>query len=107
MRVSVIGTGYLGAVHAAGMAELGFETVGIDVDEAKVALLSEGKAPFFEPGLEPLLGKHIGEGGRLLVVLGLVARDRCPPTAGIKGYTHACLCHRHRLSRSCPGCRDG
>ncbi|NYG58573.1 UDPglucose 6-dehydrogenase [Nocardioides daedukensis] len=65
MRVSVIGTGYLGAVHAAGMAELGFETVGIDVDEAKVALLSEGKAPFFEPGLEPLLGKHIGEGGRL------------------------------------------
>src|SRR3546814_4692558 len=65
MRVSVIGTGYLGAVQAAGMAELGFETVGIDVDEAKVALLSEGKAPFFEPGLEPLLGKHIGEGGRL------------------------------------------
>src|SRR3546814_11440251 len=65
MRVSVIGTGYLGAVHAAGMAELGFETVGIDVDEAKVALLSEGKAPFFEPGLEQLLGKPIGEGGRL------------------------------------------
>ena len=64
MRVSVIGTGYLGAVHAAGMADLGFDVVGIDVDTAKVATLQRGEAPFYEPGLEPLLRKHV-EDGRL------------------------------------------
>ncbi|WP_109507383.1 UDP-glucose dehydrogenase family protein [Nocardioides speluncae] len=60
MRISVIGTGYLGAVHAAGMAELGFEVVGIDVDAAKVTALADGRAPFYEPELEPLLRKHVG-----------------------------------------------
>ena len=64
MRVSVIGTGYLGAVHAAGMADLGFDVVGVDVDPAKVATLQRGEAPFYEPGLEPLLRKHV-EAGRL------------------------------------------
>jgi UDPglucose 6-dehydrogenase len=62
--VSVIGTGYLGAVHAAGMAELGFDVVGVDVDPDKVATLQRGEAPFHEPGLQPLLRKHI-EHGRL------------------------------------------
>ena len=64
MRVSVIGTGYLGAVHAAGMAELGFDVVGVDVDETKIAVLRAGRAPFYEPGLEPLLRKGL-ESGRL------------------------------------------
>jgi UDPglucose 6-dehydrogenase len=64
VRVSVIGTGYLGAVHAAGMADLGFQVVGVDVDPAKVATLQRGEAPFYEPGLEPLLRKHV-EAGRL------------------------------------------
>ena len=64
VRVSVIGTGYLGAVHAAGMAELGFDVVGVDRDETKVAALSAGSAPFYEPGLEPLLRKGL-ESGRL------------------------------------------
>ena len=44
MKLSVIGTGYLGAVHAACMAELGFTVVGIDVDPAKIATLAGGKA---------------------------------------------------------------
>ncbi|MGB5952157.1 MAG: UDP-glucose/GDP-mannose dehydrogenase family protein [Ornithinimicrobium sp.] len=61
MRVSVIGTGYLGAVHAAGMAELGFDVVGVDVDEAKVRSLSAAKMPFYEPDFEPLLAKHVGD----------------------------------------------
>lgn len=60
----MIGTGYLGAVHAAGMAELGFDVVGVDMDETKVAALRTGRAPFYEPGLEPLLRKGI-ESGRL------------------------------------------
>lgn len=55
MRISVIGCGYLGAVHAASMADLGHEVVGIDVDEAKIAELSAGRAPFFEPGLPEVL----------------------------------------------------
>jgi len=64
VRVSVIGTGYLGAVHAAGMAELGFEVVGVDVDADRIATLGEGRVPFYEPDLEPLLRKHV-ESGRL------------------------------------------
>lgn len=55
MRISVIGCGYLGAVHAACMAKLGHEVVGIDVDNRKIAALAEAKAPFYEPGLDDLL----------------------------------------------------
>ncbi|MFP5291042.1 MAG: UDP-glucose dehydrogenase family protein [Actinomycetes bacterium] len=62
MKISVIGCGYLGAVHAACMAELGHEVVGIDVDEAKIEALTEGRAPFFEPGLPELL---VADHGRL------------------------------------------
>ncbi len=57
MKISVIGCGYLGAVHAAGMAELGHDVIGIDVDEAKVAQLNAAQAPFFEPGFDELLEK--------------------------------------------------
>ena len=57
MKISVIGCGYLGAVHAAGMAELGHEVVGIDVDQAKVDRLNSSEAPFFEPGFDDLLEK--------------------------------------------------
>ena len=65
MKLSVIGTGYLGAVHAACMAELGFDVVGIDVDADKIAALQAGKAPFFEPDFEPILSRNI-EAGRLV-----------------------------------------
>lgn len=64
MRISVIGTGYLGAVHAAGMAELGHEVVGLDVDEHKIAQLASGIAPFHEPGLPELLRRNV-DAGRL------------------------------------------
>jgi UDPglucose 6-dehydrogenase len=63
-RISVIGTGYLGATHAAGMAELGFEVIGVDTDAAKIRSLSAGSVPFYEPGLPELLSKHV-TGGRL------------------------------------------
>ncbi|GLK15638.1 UDP-glucose dehydrogenase family protein [Herbiconiux flava] len=55
MKMSVVGCGYLGAVHAAAMAELGHEVIGIDVDERKIAALAVGEAPFFEPGLPEIL----------------------------------------------------
>jgi UDPglucose 6-dehydrogenase len=61
--ISVIGCGYLGAVHAAAMASLGHEVVGVDVDEAKIAALREGRPPFFEPGLADLLVEGQEKGG--------------------------------------------
>ena len=64
MRMTVIGTGYLGATHAACMAELGHEVIGVDVDEAKIASLRDGKVPFFEPGLPEVLERNL-ENGRL------------------------------------------
>lgn len=60
--MSVIGCGYLGAVHAAAMASLGHDVVGIDVDEGKVADLTAGAAPFFEPGLAELLEEGVRSG---------------------------------------------
>jgi UDPglucose 6-dehydrogenase len=62
LRITVVGTGYLGATHAACMAELGFEVLGMDVDTEKVAALSAGRVPFYEPGLEELLRKHLASG---------------------------------------------
>jgi UDPglucose 6-dehydrogenase len=62
MKLTVIGTGYLGATHAVAMAELGHEVVGVDVDETKVERLSAGQVPFYEPGLPELLAKHVTSG---------------------------------------------
>ena len=59
MRMTVIGTGYLGATHAACMAELGHEVLGIDVDERKIEALQQGKVPFYEPGLPEVLERNI------------------------------------------------
>jgi UDPglucose 6-dehydrogenase len=64
MRISVVGCGYLGAVHAASLVELGHDVVGIDVDERKVAALSQGQSPFYEPGFQELL-EHSLASGRL------------------------------------------
>ena len=62
LKLSVIGTGYLGATHAAAMSSLGFEVVGVDVDKSKIALLRQGKVPFYEPDLEELLQKEVNSG---------------------------------------------
>src|SRR3712207_3719938 len=62
VKISVTGCGYLGAVHAASMAELGHEVVGIDVDAEKVEVLSKGVAPFHEPGFEELLERTLATG---------------------------------------------
>ena len=60
--VSVIGTNYLGATHAAGMAEFGHHVVGVDIDPDRVKTLNAGQAHIFEVGLEPLLEKHTSSG---------------------------------------------
>lgn len=69
LKITVIGTGYLGATHAAAMAELGFEVLGLDVVPEKIEMLTRGEVPMYEPGLEELLRKHVagieGSTGRL------------------------------------------
>jgi len=62
LKLSVIGTGYLGATHAACMASLGFEVIGFDTEVSKIDLLSKGKVPFYEPDLEELLAEQIKSG---------------------------------------------
>ncbi|MFC4910536.1 UDP-glucose dehydrogenase family protein [Actinomadura gamaensis] len=61
-RLTVIGTGYLGATHAACMADLGFEVLGLDVDQDKIARLAAGDLPVYEPGLEPVLQRNLASG---------------------------------------------
>ena len=62
LKLSVIGTGYLGATHTACMASLGFEVIGFDIEASKIDLLSKGKVPFYEPELEELLSEQIKSG---------------------------------------------
>jgi UDPglucose 6-dehydrogenase len=62
LRITVLGTGYLGATHAMCMAELGFEVVGLDTDETQVKALAGGSLPFHEPGLEELLHSGLRSG---------------------------------------------
>lgn len=62
LKISVVGTGYLGATHAACMASMGFEVIGIDTDLKKIEALSKGELPFFEPDLPELLSKQVASG---------------------------------------------
>jgi UDPglucose 6-dehydrogenase len=62
LKLSVIGCGYLGATHAACMSSLGFEVIGVDTDPDKIAMLSKGELPFYEPGLDTLLATEIKTG---------------------------------------------
>jgi len=62
LKISVIGTGYLGATHAACMSSLGLEVVGVDLDSAKIQRLNGGRVPFYEPGLEELLQEQLATG---------------------------------------------
>ena len=104
MRISVIGCGYLGAVHAACMAKLGHDVVGIDVDEGKVAQLSGGQAPFYEPGLDDLLSE-LEESGRLRFTTDMAAAAGsevhfiCVGTPQKKGENAADMTLRRRRRR--------
>lgn len=62
MKISVIGCGYLGAVHAACMATLGHEVVGVDMDPQRVTMLNAGEVPFYEPGFPEVLDEALSSG---------------------------------------------
>lgn len=76
MRLSVIGTGYLGAVHAACMAQLDFDVVGIDVDEQRISSLAAGVPPFYEPGFDDVLANALAS-GRLTFTTDMAAAADC------------------------------
>ncbi len=61
-RLTVLGTGYLGATQAACMAELGFDVLGLDTDATRIGALAAGRLPFYEPDLEPLLKRGLRSG---------------------------------------------
>ena len=65
MKITVIGTGYVGLVTGTCFAETGVNVICVDNDMKKIHLLRDGKAPIFEPGLEPMLIKNL-EKGRLI-----------------------------------------
>ena len=62
MRIAVIGTGYLGATHAACMAQIGHDVLGVDIDPGKVAKLQSGEVPFFEPGIDDIVRGNLASG---------------------------------------------
>lgn len=62
LPITVLGVGYLGAAHAACLSELGFDVLGVNTDVHRVTALAAGQLPFFEPGLEPLLRRHLDSG---------------------------------------------
>ena len=62
MRVAMIGTGYVGLVSGACIADFGHDVVCVDKDVAKIAALQRGQLPVFEPGLHDLVGSNVKEG---------------------------------------------
>jgi len=62
MKLSIIGSGYVGLVSGAGFAELGHDVVCIDKDTRKIAMLERGEVPIFEPGLDEVLARNVKAG---------------------------------------------
>ncbi|MGW2939927.1 GDP-mannose dehydrogenase, partial [Streptomyces sp. NPDC001156] len=63
MKVSVFGLGYVGCVSAACLASMGHEVIGVDVNQVKVDLVNDGKAPVVEEGIGELVAEVVGTGG--------------------------------------------
>ena len=71
MRIAIVGTGYVGLVSAACFAELGHDVIGVDIDQEKVTMLTQGKSPIYEPGLEELIRSNL-KSGRLSFTTDLI-----------------------------------
>jgi len=64
MRISIVGSGYVGTTIAACFADVGHDVVNVDIDESTVASLNDGRPPIHEPGLDELIAEHAGDGLR-------------------------------------------
>lgn len=62
MDIAVIGTGYVGLVTGAGLADFGNDVICVDIDEKKIQALKDGKIPIYEPGLDKIVSRNVGEG---------------------------------------------
>ena len=62
MEIAVLGTGYVGLVTGAGLADFGNEVVCVDIDVRKIEALKNGAIPIYEPGLDTLVSKNVAEG---------------------------------------------
>jgi len=82
LRIAVIGCGYLGAVHAAGLAAMGHHVVGIDRDVDKAEALARGEAPFYEPELPELL-REASATGRLRFTTDMAEARGCTVLDGL------------------------
>ena len=77
MKIAVVGTGYVGLVAGACLAETGNDVICVDKDEAKIRMLRRGKMPIFEPGLEELVAPQRRR--EAAVVHDAAADARCAP----------------------------
>src|ERR1041385_7726805 len=87
MNVTVIGTGYVGLVTGACLADAGNHVFCLDVDERKIKMLNEGQIPIFEPGLEPIV-KRNEAAGRLRFSTDVPA-SVAPRRSAVEGGGHA------------------
>ena len=112
LRLTVLGTGYLGITHAACMASLGFDVLGVDIDAGKVDQLNAGQLPIYEPGLRELLRSEL-DSGRLAFTTSYPRAAAfgdvhfiCAGTPPQPGGHHADLSQVNGcVSRACPTAR--
>ena len=102
MRMTVIGTGYLGAVHAACMADLGHEVLGVDANQDRIEMLSRGLAPFYEPGLDELLERGVRTGELLLISPTVGRTDWQEEIATLCGVNLPLMAYRLALGQTPP-----
>lgn len=75
MKISLIGTGYVGLVTGACLAEKGHDITCVDLEPARIARINAGRSPIFEPGLDALIAKHVGHRLRATLDLPAAVRD--------------------------------
>jgi UDPglucose 6-dehydrogenase len=99
MRIAMIGTGYIGLVSGACIADFGHQVTCVDKDSAKISALNSGEIPIYEPGLKDIVQSNVRQGRLLFRTALSEALDRADAvviavgTPSRRGDGHADLCH--------------